>query len=303
MKCFYNEADLNSKCCGAIIVYDDPGCEMIGVNHGDRLSREDIAAKELVYVVGFSFPAEDMVWLASRGELHWFDQDKMAIEECNIAIEEAKAVEGAELEIFGERNTNRASCLAVWGDVYGVFSRVPPAIHLLGWYCLDDPHHPVALHFQYGMESQRNTQPKADIWRQLFHGPLQSEQELLVRISDGGRVVLRYECKQREYYAKHNAFETSFEGIPAIAINGLGGSELLESVYNPEHHDIMVVFHFVPEKMGWKFSLFSHKKNIDCGELAGQKGGSGSVESAIFHIPLSDVHLQFGGIKPFSMVV
>ncbi len=77
------------------------------------------------------------------------------------------------------------------------------------------------------------------------------------------------------------AFEIEFEGLRAICLNqGAFSSNTLQTVYDPEKHDIMLGFQF--NGRFWNVSLRSAKDEVDVSVIAKSRGGGGHKAAAGF---------------------
>lgn len=293
MKVFFHNADLDGHCSGAIVKKKYPECETIGVNYGDQLDKESIKRGEEVFVVDFCFPWDDMIWLNKHARLTWCDHHKTALKDYAITINGSKAA-GEDFLIAGRQEIDMAGCELTWLHLFG--EPIPRAVYLLGRYDVWIHDDPDVLPFQYGMRSADNTWPGSTIWESLLITKIHfSHEQVMKRFIDAGRDIMRYEEKQNLISAKSMAFECEFQGLKALAINKFGNSKILEPVYDPERHDIMITFNMSPKGF-WKMSLYSSKNHIDCGELARKYNGGGHKGAAGFQIYMDSLE----GILPLK---
>jgi uncharacterized protein len=267
MKCFYHRVDLDGHCSGAIVKLKCPECEMIGVDYNDEFDFSSLTINEEVFIVDFSFPPDIMKVLYSKYRVHWIDHHKSAIEKCK------------DLSNFpGIREIGKAGCELTWKYLFPD-KPIPEAVRLLGRYDVWDHQDPDVLPFQYGMRSLENTHPDLTYWKDLL---LPSDNKFFELILGEGITIFHYQQTQDEKYAKGMSFETEFEGLRAIAVNkALCNSKVFDSVYDPEKHDIMIVFGM---KAGqFKYSLYCAKDEIDVSEIAKKHGGGGHKGAAGFH--------------------
>lgn len=264
MKCFYHKSDLDGHCSGAIIKDKFPECEMIGVDYSDSIADYYVAQGETIFVVDFSFSAREMESLEGHAELVWIDHHKSAIEKMSHLS-----------EIKGLREIGKAGCELTWDYIHG--STSPMAVHLLGRYDVWDHKDENVLPFQYGMRDQENTMPDSEIWPLTFQSLGRVEE-----IIEHGKIVLAYQDKQNAMYAKGMAYEAEFHGYRAIVMNKpFANSKAFDAVYDPEKHDIMILFGMKPRQL--KYSIFCNKPEIDVSEIAVQYGGGGHRGAAGFY--------------------
>ena len=271
MKCFYHSADLDGHCSGAIIKRKYPECEMIGINYGQEFPWQTIEEGEIVFMVDFSLqPFSLMERLNSRCKLIWIDHHKTAIDAAHgvgfIAYEQS-------LEI------GKAGCELTWGYIHPERD-MPKGVFLLGRYDVWDlGADKKIMPFQYGMRMEQDTLPGADIWDAVFgEHPKYVVNEICVT----GKVVLEYQVSQSAKYAKACAFDTEIDGLSAVAMNvGMANSQMFESVFDLEKHEIMMPFVWKDGK--WTVSLYTvNETGIDVGLIAKSFGGGGHKQAAGF---------------------
>lgn len=272
MKCFYHSADLDGHASGAIVKYTHADAEMVGINYSDAFPWETLTDRsETVFMVDFSLqPEEEMVRLHQSCQLIWIDHHKTALDALyNLGL----AIEGNSREGIG-------ACALVWEYLHRL-ELMPHAIHLLAEYDVWDHHREETLPFQYGMRL-RNTWPEhQELWNPLF---ATYDSPLRKAITDEGHLCLRYQNQQNEGCLKAYGFETTFEGLRAIACNrGFTNSQLFDARWNPEKYDLMITFCRLPlPKRLWTVSLYSTKPDVACGSLAKRYGGGGHNGAAGF---------------------
>jgi len=258
---------LDGHCSGAIVKKKYPECEMIGVDYNDTLDLDSIVSGERVFVVDFSFSVEEMAALDTKAQLFWIDHHKSAIEK----------MEDYPRLINGIRKIGRAGCELTWEYLYPA-GALPDTVWLLGRYDVwkhDEDER--IMPFQYGMRQHGNTLPESSIWVEY----LRADALLISQIVKTGAIVLSYQNAQNAMYAKGMSYEAEFEGHRAIIINrAYGNSQLFDSVYDPEKHDIMIVFGVKPKE--FKYSIYSVKPEIDVSEIAKKYGGGGHAGAAGF---------------------
>lgn len=268
MKCFYHKSDLDGHCSGAIIKHEYPNCEMIGVDYNDRLEKFDLIHGEKVFVVDFCFePYSAMEELNKTCALVWIDHHKTSIEWANKSGFIASCYQALEI--------GKSGCELTWEFIHN--RPIPYAVKMLGRYDVWDHSDPGVLPFQYGMLQEENTLPDAKIWRYIIGG-IVSADEILQR----GQTILKYEINKNAKYAKGMAYESEFEGYRAIIMNkAYANSKAFDAVYNPDKHDIMILFGVKPGE--YKYTLYCDKKDIDVSVIAKKYGGGGHSGAAGFY--------------------
>jgi len=271
MKCFYHSADLDGHCSGAIVKHLFPECEMVPINYGGEFPWKSVA-NETVYMVDFGLPIEDMVRLDKIADLCWIDHHKTAIE----------AADRADFNPAGLRGIGVGACEIAW--TYLTDEPVPRAVRLLSMYDVWNHSDPDVLLFQYGMRLHEDTRPGNDnLWGKLFSRDWRAYVELTI---ERGKTIWKYEISQNKKKCDSMAFESEFEypngrKLNAICCNlGMVNSQLFDSVWDPEKHDVMVAF--CRRNGVWNVSLYTTKDDIDCGEIAKSFGGGGHKQVAGF---------------------
>lgn len=274
MKCFYHRSDLDGHCSGALIKLKYPQCETIGVNYGDTIRDTKIEPGEDVYVVDFRFPMEEMIELNNKYKLHFIDHHKTAIDE---AMAEGFLASGGQI-----LDSKVAACELVWNYLYPD-ENVPYPVWMLSRYdtweheLIGGDKYKDVLPFQYGMRLNKDTTPDhTDLWFSILY--CQKNVHDTIEI---GKTLQQYQESQDAKFAKSMAFEAEFEGYRAIVANKpFCGSKIFDSVYDPDKHDIMMLFGYKPPQ--FKYSIYCNKPDIDVSEIAKKYGGGGHKGAAGF---------------------
>lgn len=282
MKCFYHKSDLDGICSGAIVKYQYPECEMIGVDYSSYL--EDITpikfkANESVFIVDFCFDWNFMYNLNSNCCLVWIDHHKSAI--LNAYKKGFIARGGQSLEV------GKAACELTWEYLFpeksiivDSYKEMPMSVFLLGRYDVWDntdieKWQEEVLPFQYGMRL-RNYDVNSKEWSKIF----EDEGIEVDTILDQGELILEYQKQQNINLCK-SAFEIKFEGYNCICLNANGiNSSAFDSVFIANKHDIMLSFCFKNKQ--WVVSLYS--KKVDVSEIAKKYGGGGHKDASGFSV-------------------
>jgi len=269
MKCFFHKSDLDGMCSGAIVKKFHPNCEMVGVDYQDSFHDFEVHNGEDIIVVDFSFPMIEMDYINNNHPFIWIDHHKSTIEEA--FAEGFLANGGQSLEV------GTAACELTWEYFYPE-REMPEFIHLLGRYDVWDHEDERVLQFQYGMRQFDDTSPAAPIWHNLLARVIDYRV-----IIDEGKLILAYQNRENRLFAKGMAFVSELFGLRAICVNKpYSNSKIFDSVYNPDHHDIMVVFGI--KRGTYKYSVYCDKSEIDVGKLCKMYyGGGGHPGAGGFH--------------------
>lgn len=264
MICFFNKSDLDGRCAGAIVKYKYPECKMIGVDYNDP--PPVFEKQETIFVVDFCFSLETMIMWERVHNLVWIDHHDTSIKKVMSVIAPK-----------GLRSTEFAACELTWMFLFPDEKPMPKAVHYLGQYDVWDHKNPKTLQFQYGMRAEKYTDPNSELWPSLF-----KHDALFDTILQTGEIIFEYQTNQDKIIAAGMAYEAEFEGLHAIVINKpFSNSKVFDSVYDPDKHDIMVVFGVKPGEI--KYSLYCTKPEIHVGKLAEKFGGGGHAGAADFY--------------------
>ena len=268
--CFFHSADLDGHCSGAIVKYKFPKCELHGITYGYKFPFNIISKDDIVYMVDFSLqPVKEMIDLYNivGKNLIWIDHHITAIE--NVYKE------NPELEFSGIRKNGTAACILTWNYLFPD-KELPKTVELLGRYDVWDISEEI-LQFQYGFRTNPDTWPNKqdELWKQCFE-----TNTSIYPILHIGKIILNYEQKQNEIYCRSCAFEITFEGLKALAVNKrLTSSQLFDSIWDNKKYDMMITFGI--KKNGfWDVSFYSDKKDIDVSKIADKYGGGGHKGAA-----------------------
>jgi hypothetical protein len=268
MKCFYHNADWDGRCSAAIVSFCHSEAELHGVNYPDRVFKEVISPGETVYLVDFSFPIEDMIWLADNTDLHWIDHHQTAIDTWRATGREFPK---------GIQRSGTAACILTWNYLFPN-ANLPYTVEMLGRYDVWDLSEDV-LSFQFGIGVEKlDLADDEDNWKALFR----NAPSITQRIIANGKVIQEYATKQNADYCTATCFDADFEGLHVCVANrARTSSQLFDSLWNPKVYDAMMTFyHTDPDHI--KVSLYSTKPEVECGQICKRLGGGGHRGAAGF---------------------
>lgn len=275
MKCFHHN-DLDGRCSAAIVAKAMLGKmsdkDFIELDYKDSFPFHVIEESEEVIIVDYSLqtPGDFEHLLEITENVVWIDHHKTAIE---------KHPDMAHLA--GIRSLEKAACALTW-DYFFPNQLIPYACSLLDDYDTwtfrfgDD-----TRRFQAGMKLKFNS-PLSPIWNNILDrkhriGELYHYEEII----NDGKIALQYQENQYAGVVKSWSFEVMFEGYRAICCNSHERrSQLFDSVYDPEKHDIMIPFIF--DGSHWSVSIYATKPEIDVSAIALKYGGGGHKQAAGF---------------------
>jgi len=288
--CFFHKIDLDGQCSGAIFkrvakLKKWDNIKLIPYNYGDKIDVEELRNAEVYFLDCTPSPIETLaeVICSVASKVVVCDHHRTALQ--SEAFKKFLAESGNSRE-------GAAGCLLAWEYWADVLGEVPTVVKYLSdydcWHNEDVKYwENVILPFQAGMKSRHSDPMKEEndkFWDWLF----QNDKEVLADILVVGTVLLRSEKKRLAGLAKVNSFEAIvFGDKKAICMNGCTrNSQAFDAVWNPEKHDLMVVWLQQPNqgknKLESVVSLYSTKPGIVCGELAKKMGGGGHPGAAGF---------------------
>jgi len=281
MKIYFHSADLDGMCSGAIVKYKYPDAELIGINYGQQIDYDKILENEIIIMVDFSLqPFDEMIKLAQKvrmDKLIWIDHHKSAIEDAKETLLTHNDITVDFNGICpGIRIVGFAGCELTW-NYFFPDQEMPEAIRLLGRYDVWDHSDVNTLPFQMGIRLEDTWPENQSMWSDYFS---KFSDDLVKDTIKDGKLILKYQKQENEKYSKSCAFEAEFGGYKAICINKLlTNSQLFDSVYDPNKHDIMITFGLRKNGL-WTMSFYTTKEDVDVSELARKFGGGGHRQAS-----------------------
>jgi len=283
IKCFFHSSDLDGHCSGAIVKYKYPDAELFGINYGQPFPYDKISKEDTIIMVDFSLqPFSEMVklwkFVEESGHLVWIDHHVSSLKDANKTI--VGNDNNFESVCNGKRQNGKAGCELTW-EYFFSNEKMPFAVSLLGRYDVWDLQEMV-LPFQFGFRLNETWPTNQELWQKFFKEDWDegSNDDLVMDTFRNGELILKYQKQENEKYSKSCAFEVKFEGYNAICINKLlTNSQLFESVYDPEGHDIMISFGLRSNGI-WTMSFYTTKDDVDCSSIAKKFGGGGHKQAA-----------------------
>lgn len=296
MKVFYH-ADNDGKCAGfwvnKLAKRDNYPTEFIKMDYGIDFPFDKIQSEEIVYIVDYSIPPEEMDRLLEITQnVIWIDHHKSAIEK----------YANYDKEIRGLRYDGIAGCMLTYiylalmvdhetGEVINGFDpkfaeTAPLFTALVADYDV--------WTFQYGEQTSYfekgmtiyPREPEDKIWFDLLteESILKTDKSgypILPRLNticEQGMTIIQYRQSLMKDYCEKKGFEATLNGIKCYAVNMamMGTDDFI--IPNIDDYDLLVSFSF--NGQAWNYSLRSTK--IDCAELASSFGGGGHKAAAGF---------------------
>jgi oligoribonuclease NrnB/cAMP/cGMP phosphodiesterase (DHH superfamily) len=224
-----------------------------------------------VFVVDFCFePHDRMVELQKHAKiLFWLDHHKTAIDGC-LALG---------LKFPGLQTVGKAAIELTWNFLHPD-EPLPEIVRYIAEHDLWQHDDPSTWPVHYGLGAYGLNPENSELWLRL----IQNTDNMLDGIIRKGLKTAAAITKSNAIYAEQTAYSIRLpNGWSAIPANkGVSGSAVFDSVYDPDIHDVKLVWYW--QKTHWKFSLFYDKDGFDCGAFAATLGGGGHVRAAGFYL-------------------
>lgn len=282
-KCFYHSVDKDGHCSGALVKHYFPGCEMIGIDHGQPFPLDQIINED-VWMVDFALQPFEQMFHVKRAAANfvWIDHHESAINAYEDFI--GRGVPAVFPEISGRRakGNAKAACELTWKFLYPD-KEMPKFVEFIGRYDVWDHHDPGVLPFQFGIRIEDTDPTNQYFWNEMLNRPKKTRS-----IYNAGKIVMRFIERDYKAYAK-TAFETvllrdpvAIDGgkITCLAINrSFTSSQLFDSIWDEKKFDAMLTFGWRDGQ--WTVSLYS-TSDLDVSAVAKAYGGGGHKQAAGF---------------------
>lgn len=229
------------------------------MNYGDPYPVETAIDAEIVVVVDFSLPQEEMKRFADTGTLIWIDHHISAIKEMDEISQNWP----------GLRDTREAACVLTWHYFFPGDS-TPKGITLIGdrdaWHWVEEDTGP----FDEGLY-QENTDPRNDsLWVPL----LNDDPMIIQKLVERGRVLRKARLNNIQRQVDNYAYPVKFEGHRALAINARGNGDIGEYVQELGYD---LAYCYVDNLQNGRLMTFVglYSSKIDVSEIARKFGGGG----------------------------
>lgn len=293
MICFYH-SDNDGKCAGFWVNklgkrdnFDDI---FFKIDYGIEFPFEKIHENEIVYIVDYSIPPEQMDKLLEiTSNVIWIDHHKSAIEK----------YKDYDKEIAGLRYDGIAGCMLTYIYLCGMTDKTSDVINEFDPAFADTAPMFTKLvadydvwTFKYGDLTRKFEkgitlyphEPEDKIWFDLLteESVLKSDESgfpifpRLNTIYEQGKTIIEYRRSLMKDYCEKKGFVAKFDGVECFAVNMamMGTDDFI--IPNVEDYDLLVSFSY--DGKIWNYSLRSTK--IDCAELAAHFGGGGHKAAA-----------------------
>lgn len=267
----------------ASIVYNwasqlfDPKC--VSINYPQTINIEDIQLNEIVYILDYSIPPENMLELLNKTpNVVWIDHHKTAIDK----------YENFPRQIAGIRDCADAGCELTWKYLYKE-KQMPLSVKLIGDYdCWKWNYGEQTRQFFCGIKLLNND-PTSREWIDLL-----ISDDYAKSLLENGAVIDKY-LKMDNRISCNKTYEIQFEGHKCIVLNTNNKGSLTFEKIDDGKYEILVVWQYCEDKNKEKLftvSLYAGKNSgIDVSEICKKYGGGGHKSAAGFTTKNIDVLL------------
>jgi len=288
MICIYHNRDFDGFCSAAIVKLEHPNATFIGWDYGQPYP--ELPENESVIMVDISFEMKEMLVVAkhSKWNLTWIDHHISAIKDYEKFIGEGESFCKAILD------SSISACEATW-KYFFKDKPLPAIVELLGVYDTwrkDDKAiwEQGALPLQTGLRQICNGLNNFPMkyFEQHFDELecVYKDSNSLDEILRDGKIILQYQNMQNESRCNNSAFEREFEGLKAICLVGVIGSQSFQVAWDTGKYDIMIAASYTKDR--WTVSLYTEKPEIDVSVICKKYGGGGHKGAAGF--VTQDIH-------------
>lgn len=261
----FHHADNDGKTCAAIIQELYPDAWFYPVNHNKEV-KWDLMDPTIatVMVVDFSFPLETMKELNSMYHLVWIDHHPI--------IHEYEQ-QGFTCDGLRESTPGRSAAMLTWEYMHpGV--NPPWAVKYVSDYDtwkFDYGNDTRAFDAALGQMELTPVDRHAEEWKKLFR-----DANFVHKLLATGKRILNYIKLKNEVIVNDGAFETSIDGVPALACNVKdANSSLFDSLHRPDR-PIRILYRYFHNIRKVRVSIYSlDEQKHPANEIAKRHGGNG----------------------------
>lgn len=272
---YHHDKDMDGYTSGAIMKHKFPHAELRGWDYAYEVPEIAELTNKVVYLIDVTFPLEVLQELGMLAE-------KLVVIDHHISFKKQVDALKEDLNFEYVYDGTIAACEIGWKYCFPN-TKVPEAIKLISKYDTwqngdKEEWNNRILPFKYFMYGQTNRPDNFPV--ELLEPNTLGEVGISIEIGKG---IMEYEDTINESLTAKFSFEKEvFDGLNALCINHFPfGSQVVQSAWNPEIHDLMVGFCYVGNK--WSVSLRS-EGDMDVSEIARSRGGGGHKNAAGFEV-------------------
>lgn len=264
--CLYHD-DPDGQCAAAIVRRAlGPDLVLFSLEIGDPLPWGDLEAADLVVIVDYSLPLEDMERIRANAQLIWVDHHITALDRLGDAMS----------GVPGVRSVEEAGCVLTWMTFFPE-QPIPKAVVYIGDRDIWRHAHPETRPFGEGFYQQDTDPANDDLWNRL----LDDDQELVNRLIADGEILYAARLHAIHQAIEGFGFEVEFEGHRTLAINDRGTGDMGEVIRQSGYEIAYCYVEAVRDERRQTFvTLYSAE--VDVSVIARKYGGGGHRGAAGF---------------------
>lgn len=271
----YHSKDLDGYLSGAVLKYRFHDIKLMGWDYSDPLPNLlDLDKYDEVIMIDITFPLEYLIEL-SRGV-------KLTIIDHHVSfkrsVDDHLSTEGNQIDFEYIYDPTKSACEI--GSLH-YLNYISPVFKIVGDYDTWRNNGTVEWDIEttplkYYLYGKISNPHEVDI--KYFNQFYYPEKEI-----EHGITIRNYTTKMNSVKTKSFSHVKMAYGLRALCLNiNTFSSEVMESRFDPDEHDIMVGYCFTGEK--WSVSLRSIKGGVDVSEIAKQRGGGGHMCASGFEV-------------------
>lgn len=270
--CLYHD-DPDGRCAAAIVRRAvGPATRTHALEIGDPIPWEAVGQSDLVILVDYSLPLEDMRKLQASNGFIWVDHHKSALKELGDAM----------ADVPGERSLDAAACELAWRTFFPD-EKLPQAVALIGDRDIWRMALPDTRAFGEGIY-QEDMDPTNDaLWGPLLDDDL----ELVAELTERGRLLYQARLSGIVDRVERYGFDTVFEGYRTRAINDRGSGDMGEYI-RQQGYELGYCFVEAVRDGELLTIVTLYSDTVDVSEIARKHGGGGHKGAAGFQFKRSD---------------
>ncbi len=280
MYVIYHSADLDGIFSGAIVKYFKSGVELVPYNYGEPIP--ELEPNRPVVICDVSFPVEDLdrISLNSYLQTVWIDHHKSAIDEFADNVENYKFLKHVKTHLSLEKS----GCELTW-EYFFPDKPVPFLVQCIADYDVwkgseEEQWESLILPVQYGSRFFYKTPEDVD----FFYESLPIKEQAVAVMNDIGTIgtyLWEWEKDRFKQLAKKSfRGEVKETKESCVFVNAPNvSSQVFDYIENKEV-DFCIAFSLTQD--GYKFSVYSPFRKLDCSKFAKRYKGGGHLGASGF---------------------
>lgn len=255
--CLYHN-DPDGQCSAAIVRRKfGKDVTLKAMDYGVTIPWEAIEEADVVIIVDFSLPLDEMQRAAELARLIWIDHHKTALE----ALQS--------LDVPGLRALDRAGCVLTW-QAFFPEQPLPRAVQYVGERDIWTFEHEETKPFCEGLYQLSSHPANDSLWNAL----LDDDDDLVGQIVQDGGLLLRARLLAIRRQVRGYGYEIDFEGHRTLAVNARGTGELGEFIRS-QGYTIGYAYIQTRQNGALTTHVTLYSDQIDVSEIARRFGGGG----------------------------